>query len=100
MAAYRLTPRAADDLDGIYEYTIVNFGLERARGYLNDLHQRFNDLAERPALGRGAEQFAPGLRRYPYRSHVVFYLRENGDVLIVRVLHERMDTPRHFDPTV
>ena len=41
MAAYRLTPRAADDLDGIYEYTIVNFGLERARDYLNGLHRRF-----------------------------------------------------------
>ena len=100
MAAYRLTPRAVDDLDGIYEYTIVNFGLERARGYLNELHRRFNDLARRPALGRGAEQLAPGLRRYPYRSHVVFYMPEERGVLIVRVLHERMDAPRHFDPTV
>ena len=100
MAAYRLTPRAADDLDGIYEYTIVNFGLERARGYLNDLHRRINDPAENPALGRGAGQLAPGLRRNPYRSHVVFYLPENRGGLIVRVLHERMDAPRHFDPTV
>ncbi len=95
-----MTPRAADDLHGIYEYMIVNFGLERARGCLNDPHHRFDDLAERPALGRGADRLAPGLRRYPYRSHVVFYMPENGDMLIVRVLHERMDTPRHFDPTV
>ena len=100
MAAYRLTPKAADDLDGIYEYTIVNFGLERARGYLNDLHRRFNNLAGHPALGRGAGQFAPGLRRYTYRSHVVYYMPEDRGVLIVRVLHERMDAPRHFDPTV
>ena len=48
MAVYRLTPRAADDLDGIYEYTIVNFGLERARDHLNGLHRRLDDLAERP----------------------------------------------------
>ncbi len=100
MAAYKLTPKAVDDLDGIYEYTIMNFGLERARGYLNDLHQRFNDLAERPALGRGAERMAIGLKRYTYRSHVVFYMSENDSVLIVRALHERMDAPRHFDPTV
>ena len=100
MAAYRLTPRAADDLDGIYEFTIVNFGLERARGYLNDLHRRFNDLAEHPALGRGAERLAPGLRRHTYRSHVVYCMPENRGVLIVRVLHGRMDAPRHFDPTV
>ena len=100
MAAYRLTPRAADDLDGIYEYTIVNFGLERARDYLNGLHRRFEDLAERPALGRAAEHLAPRLRRFPYRSHVVFYMPEDHGVLIVRVLHESMDTPRHFVPAV
>lgn len=100
MAAYRLTPKAADDLDGIYEYTIVNFGLERARVYLNELRQRFADLAGRPALGREAGQLAPGLRRFPYRSHAVFYVPENVGVLIVRVLHERMDAPRHFDPAV
>ena len=98
MAGYRLTPKAADDLDAIYEYTIVNFGLDRARGYLNDLHQRFEDLAARPALGRGADRLAPRLRRYPYRSHVVFYLRESRGVLIVRVLHESMDAPRHAFP--
>ena len=92
MAAYRLTPKAADDLDGIHEYTITNFGLEQARDYLNGLRRRFGDLAERPALGRRADRLAPGLRHYPYRSHVVFYMPENEGVLIVRVLHESMDT--------
>ena len=96
MAAYRLTAKAADDLDGIHEYTITNFGLEQARDYLNGLSQRFGDLAERPALGRRADRLAPGLRRYPYRSHIVFYMLENKGVLIVRVLHESMDAPRRF----
>ena len=99
MAAYRLTPKAADDLDGIYEYTITNFGLGQARDYLNGLHRRFGDLAERPALGRGVDRLAPELRRYPYRSHVVFYMLENEGVLIVRVLHESMDAPRHLVST-
>lgn len=53
MAAYRLTPKAAEDLDGIHEYTITNFGLERARDYLNGLQRRFGDLAARPVLGAG-----------------------------------------------
>ena len=99
MAAYRLTPKAADDLDGIHEYTITNFGLEQARDYLNNLHRRFGDLAERPALGRRADRLAPELRRYPYRSRVVFYVPETEGVLIVRVLHESMDAPRHLVST-
>ena len=77
----------------------MNFGLEQARDYLNGLHRRFGDLAEGPVLGRGVERLAPGLRRYPYRSHVVFYMSEDQGVLIVRVLHESMDAPRHFVPT-
>ena len=59
MAAYRLTPKAVDDLDGIYGYTIENFGLGQAQDYLNGLHQRFGELAERPALGRGADRSGP-----------------------------------------
>ena len=99
MAAYRLTLKADDDLTGIHEYTIANFGLEQARDYLNGLHQRFGDLAERPALGHGDDLLESGLRRYPYRSHVVFYMPENAGVLIVRVLHKSMDAPRHLVST-
>ena len=34
MAAYSLSAKPAADLDGIYEYTILQFGLEQARAYL------------------------------------------------------------------
>ncbi len=96
MAGYRLTQKATDDLNGIYEYTTVNFGLEQARSYLSGLHGRFEELATHPVLGRNAEPLAPGLRRYPYRSHVVFYVTVDRGVLIVRVLHESMEPQRHF----
>ncbi len=32
MAAYSLSGKAVSDLDGIYEYTILNFGLEQTQG--------------------------------------------------------------------
>ncbi|MDE0201616.1 MAG: type II toxin-antitoxin system RelE/ParE family toxin [Rhodospirillaceae bacterium] len=96
MAGYRLTQKATDDLNAIYEYTTVNFGLEQAQNYLSGLHGRFEELATHPVLGRNAEPLAPGLRRYPYRSHVVFYVPEDQGVLIVRILHESMEPRRHF----
>ena len=61
MAVYRLSTRAALDLDEIYEYTILNFGLTQAQSYLNGLHERFENLAQQPMLGRGASQIAPDL---------------------------------------
>ena len=96
MAAYRLTRRAAADLDAVFEYTAERFGLVQARSYFQGLHACCERLADSPRLGRSAESLAPGLRRYEFRSHVVFYLEESDGIVIVRVLHERMDAPRHL----
>lgn len=96
MAAYRLSKKAAADLDGIHEYSVEHFGTAQARSYLNRLHERFEILAQQPMLGRQSDHFAPKLRRYEYRSHVAFYVPEDGGVMIVRVLHKSMDVSRHF----
>lgn len=96
MAAYRLTRRAAADLDAVFEYTAERFGLVQARSYFQGLHACCERLANSPRRGRSAESLAPGLRRYEFRSHVVFYLEESDGIVIVRVLHERMDAPRHL----
>jgi toxin ParE1/3/4 len=65
--------------------------LEQAQDYLTGLHSHFQALAEHPMYGRSASHLAPGLRRTEYQSHVVFYQPQSYGVLIVRVLHERMD---------
>ncbi len=95
MAGYNLSSKAAADLDGIYEYTILHFGLEQARGYLFSLHERFQMLAVQPTQGRTVDELAPGLRRIEYQSHVVFYMSKDDGIRIVRVLHQRMDVARH-----
>jgi len=99
MAAYSLSEKAVSDLDGIYEYTILNFGLEQARTYLLGLHERFQVLADNPGVGRSAAQIAPELRRHEYQSHVIFYVTKEKGVLIVRVLHASMDAKRYFGET-
>ena len=94
-AVYSLSSKAAADLDGIYEYTILHFGLEQARVYLLGLHERFEMLAEQPTQGRKADELAPGLRQLGYQSHIVFYLTKDDGIRIVRVLHHSMDVTRH-----
>ncbi len=95
MASYSLSSKAVADLEDIYEYTIIHFGLEQARVYLLGLHGRFQMLAEQPTQGRKADELAPGLRRVEYQSHVVFYIPKDHGIRIVRVLHQRMDVTRH-----
>ena len=96
MAVYSLSAKAAADLSGIYEYTILNFGLTKAREYLTGLHERFEALAENPMQGRGANELLPGLRRLEYESHVVFYVPKAKGIRVVRVLHQNMDMKRHL----
>ena len=96
MAEYRSSRRAATDLEAIAEYTIGRFGVEQARRYRDELRTCFAQLADNPRLGRRAEQLGSGLRRHEHRSHVIFYQETGDQILIVRVLHYRMDVTRYF----
>ena len=96
MAEHRLTRRAQADLSGIADYTIETFGIEQARHYRDQLEDCFENLARNPRLGRSAERFGPGLRRFEHRSHTVFYTEDEHGVLIVRILHAGMDPQRHL----
>lgn len=98
MADFRLSTRAAADLGGIARYTIETFGVEQARRYRDDLEACFRTLAENPRLGRSAERLGPGLRRFEPRSHAVFYMQIEDGILIVRILHARMEPSQGVRP--
>src|SRR5436309_6768372 len=71
MASYQLTEDAEADVDGIYEYSILHFGLQQARDYVNSLHGCFGNLADNPRLGRDYSHVKANARRFEYQSHSV-----------------------------
>jgi toxin ParE1/3/4 len=95
VARYRLSKRADTDVFDIGDYTAQRFGIRQAERYHNGLTRAFQRLADSPAQARAADEIAPGLLRSNYESHVVFFRREDEDILIVRVLHQAMDPARH-----
>ena len=95
MARFRISRRADSDLGEIADYTIAEFGVQQVRRYRDDLSRCFQTLSEQPGLGRAADTIARGLRRFEYESQVVFFVLDGEDILIVRVLHNRMDVGRH-----
>ena len=96
MAKYRLSRRADNDLAEIADYSIGEFGIEQARRYRDALEACFLVPADNPLIGHSAEQFAPRLRQFDHASHIVFYLPDDVDLLIVRILHEHADIPSHL----
>ena len=96
MDSYRLTAAAENDIRGIARDSLQRWGMERAEAYVLGLHDTFQRLVELPGLGRPADEIRPGYFRMESGSHVVFFLKQAQTVLIVRVLHERMDFARHL----
>jgi len=91
MADYRLSGAAEEDIRAIFHSSLSAFGLRQTETYMADLGHAFQNLANIPGLGRTAEDLKPGLFRFRYQSHMVFYTIEPGQIVIQRVLHARMD---------
>ena len=96
MADYRLSNKADEDLTDIYLYTHKTFGAAQADAYLQALEERFVALAEKPTLGRRIDHVRDGYLRFEHGRHAIFYRTAKYGVLIVRVLHARMDVQRHL----
>jgi toxin ParE1/3/4 len=56
----------------------------------------FQRLAAIPDLGRDVNHIRPGYRKIETASHSIFYRKAQDGMLIVPVLHQRMDFERHL----
>ena len=91
-----LTPRAEADLEDIFAYTAQRWSITQAEDYHAGL------VAGLERLGRGERSGRPvdipgGYLKYAVGSHLVFYRETEADILIVRILHPRMDVERHLE---
>ena len=78
MAKYDLSQKAAEDLFSIWKYTMDNWSASQADNYYIILEKAFSEIAAHPLK-------------------LLFYLlQNNGRVLIVRILHEKMDYRKHL----
>ncbi len=90
MPRYRLSRMARLDLFDIADSTLATWGEEQALRYLDGLEECFHLLAESPEIGRACDRVRPGYRRHEHQKHAIFYRPDGEDVLIGRILHQRM----------
>jgi toxin ParE1/3/4 len=92
-----VTSEAAErDLADIFSYTLETWGLEQAERYLRSFHDTFAEIISKPRLGRPTEIDGFSYRRARHRNHFIFYRIEGDEVLVDRILHQRMDPSRHL----
>lgn len=95
MAEYRLTPAAERDLESIWTYTVRQWGIDQADRYIDALTATFAELAQSPRTAPACDHIRPGYRRRSVERHVVYFRVTKYGVAVVRILHDRMDAPRH-----
>jgi toxin ParE1/3/4 len=96
MSRYVLSPRAQGDLSDIWDYTAEHWGAEQANAYLRVLQRAIEVVAHDPRRGRPYDEVREGYRAHLAGSHMLIYrVLENG-IVVVRVLHSRMDFERHL----
>jgi toxin ParE1/3/4 len=81
---------------GIATYSLSMWGEAQMSQYIDSLHGRFAELARSPSLGRSPDEIAPGYRSIVQGRHIVFYRITARELIILRILHGRMDPDRHL----
>lgn len=96
MAEYRLSPKAQSDLDGIFDYTVAQGGLEQALRYTDLIEATCAILAGAPHQSQSCARIRPGYRRRTVQQHVIYFRPTNYGIAVIRILHQRMDAARHL----
>jgi toxin ParE1/3/4 len=73
VADFKLSARAETDLLAIYEYSEAQFGKYQADAYHAGLERTFDLIANFPRIGQAIDEIVPGIRRFRFQSHNVFY---------------------------
>ena len=89
-------PRATVDIDQIFDYTEAQWGSDQAEKYTFELRAACRSLAETLRPGRSAASVRKGYFVMGCGSHNIFFRDEKTRIVIVRILHNRMDPSRHL----
>ena len=96
MAEYRLTPAAERDLESIWTYTVLKWGVAQANRYTDIMIASFSELAQSPKTAPACDHIRPGYRRRSVERHMIYFRITAYGIAIIRILHDRMDIARHL----
>ena len=96
MARAELTHEAERDLIDIYLYGVEHFGPEVADRHAEALSTKIMSAAENPSFGADYSFVRRGLRRHECASHAIYYRQTGDGILVLRILHGRMDPGRQL----
>jgi len=93
---YRLSPRASRDLTDIWLYSRDTWSVAQADLYYRELISVLDGLVVGARCGRPIDDIRKGYMSYATGSHRIIYRQRVSVLLIIRILHQRMNVRRHL----
>ena len=97
MSGVLLQFEANRDLEEIYLYTADRFGEAQAERYVRAIRESCEDVLNGRKFTRRETLSSGEYCSHPSGSHRVYSrVRDNGDLVVVRILHGSRDVRRHL----
>ena len=92
-----VSDEAYDDIIDISLFGIRTWGEQKAAQYVAELYENFGHITRFPQLGRVKEGIPGNVRALSHGQHVMYYDVQGDSIIILRVLHARMDATSYLD---
>ncbi len=95
--SYIISEPAKLDINDIYEFSIIEFGLDQTITYLMQMEEVFKIIEKHHYIGTSRNHISNDLFSFPFKSHIIFYrIAPLTEIIILRILHGSRDVPKHF----
>ncbi|TCQ10370.1 toxin ParE1/3/4 [Rhizobium sp. PP-F2F-G36] len=89
---FNLSVEAEEDIVAIAEQGVRVFGSLVARQYHDELFAVLELIASNPRMARERHEIFPPVRIHLFKAHIVVYrVRDDGSILVIRIRHGHED---------
>jgi toxin ParE1/3/4 len=98
MKSIKYARRANADLEDIIDHTARTWGAQQAKKYIRDIRVQISRIANDDVIIQPLQVARPGMFKSRINRHLIIFEQTDDHILIIRILHEAMDVPRHIGP--
>lgn len=91
-----LQSAARKDVRDLLAYTGRRWGPTQQALYNQQINEAFELLSRNPELGPAKPHLAHNIRAYHVQQHMIYYRLTSSSIVVVRILHQRMDASEHL----
>jgi toxin ParE1/3/4 len=91
-----LTEIARADLASIHRYSTRTWGRDQTGKYLEALRDTMKGIVRGTVATRARNDLRPAIQMATSGRHSIFFEADESRILVVRVLHDKMDYRRHL----